>query len=50
MSNTRRLTIALPVEVWDRLNAEAAEHSVSIRTHLKNLIVARDKRRQDKPR
>lgn len=40
-----RLTINLPEDVWDRLNAEAAEHGQKIGTYLRNLIVKRDTKR-----
>lgn len=43
---SKLLRTDLPDEVWDRLNEEAAEHGVKIGVYIKQLIVARDKRRQ----
>lgn len=43
----KRLTLALPDDVWQRLADEADAHGTSIGTHVKNLIVARDSKRQE---
>lgn len=43
---TRRLTVALPDDVWDRLDAEAADHGKTIGAYLKQLIITRDAKRQ----
>lgn len=45
---SKRLTINLPIEVWDRLDEQARAAGTTIGTHTKNLILARDKRQQDK--
>ena len=42
----KRLTLALPADVWDRLDAEAKALGVSIGTHARVLIIARDERKQ----
>lgn len=41
----KRLTVSLPIEVWDRLNAEAKQSGKTIGTFTKDLIVARDERK-----
>lgn len=43
---TRTLRTDLPVEVWDRLAAEAAAAGVPLARFARNLIVDRDTRRQ----
>lgn len=45
MRNTRTIRAELPVAVWDRLAAEAAANGISLGTHLRRLIVARDARK-----
>lgn len=47
---SRLLRTDLPDDVWDRLNAEAAEHGVKIGVYVKRLIVARDERRVSRNR
>lgn len=42
MSKDRRLTLALPIDVWRRLHREAAEQGVSIGTLGRRLLVERD--------
>lgn len=42
---SKLLRTDLPDPVWDRLNAEAAEHGVKIGVFVKRLIVARDARK-----
>lgn len=46
MKTTKTLRTDLPVEVWDRLEAEAASKGKKIGTYLRDLIVARDEKRQ----
>lgn len=45
----RRLTLDLPVEVWDRLDAEARDNGQRIAGYLRDLTVKRDTKRQAKP-
>jgi hypothetical protein len=40
----RRLTTSLPVDVWDRLDAEARAQGITVATLLRRLVIARDKR------
>lgn len=40
-----RLTVNIPQDVWDRLAEEAAEEGKAVGTHLKDLIVTRDRKR-----
>lgn len=49
--NARLLRLDLPPDVWDRLNAEAAQHNQKIGTYVRGLILTRDTKRQvsDKP-
>jgi hypothetical protein len=42
---TRTLRVELPEAVWSRLNDEAADKGLSLGTHARRLIVARDKRK-----
>lgn len=42
MRTTRTIRADIPVEVWDRLAAEAAEKGVPLGRLLRNLIVTRD--------
>lgn len=44
----RTLRTDLPADVWDRLAAEAAAKGLTLAAHARNLIVARDKKQQDK--
>lgn len=44
----RRLTLDLPVDVWDRLDAEAQQNGQRIAGYLRDLTVKRDGRRQAK--
>lgn len=44
----RRLTLNLPVDVWDRLDAEAQEHGQRAAGFLRNRVITRDKNRQKK--
>lgn len=44
----RRLTLDLPVDVWERLDAEAQDHGQRIAGYLRNLTVTRDAKRQDR--
>lgn len=48
MPRMKRLTIALPEDVWDRLQAEGFKDGVSIGTHLTRLVVKRDENNQKK--
>lgn len=41
----RRLTLDLPVDVWDRLDAEAQANGMRIAGYLRNLAVKRDAKR-----
>lgn len=41
----KRLTTALPEDVWDRLDAEAQEAGRSIGLYLRDLIVRRDQKK-----
>lgn len=43
---TRTLRTELPVEVWDRLAAEAAEAGLPLGRFARNLIESRDAKRQ----
>lgn len=45
---TKRLTVDLPAEVWDRLNAEAAAKGQKIGLFAKGLIITRDEKVQQK--
>lgn len=45
---TKTIRADLPIDVWDRLAAEAAAKGMPLGRHLRNLIVARDKRQQSK--
>lgn len=45
MRTTRTLRTDLPVDVWERFNAEAAARGVPVGRHLRNLMVARDARK-----
>lgn len=42
---SRRLTLDLPVDVWDRLDAEAQANGMRIAGYLRNLAVKRDAKR-----
>lgn len=42
------LRVDLPADVWDRLNAEAAQAGLKIGKHAQELIVARDARKHGK--
>lgn len=42
---TRTIRADLPVEVWDRLAAEAAASGVPLGRYLRNLIVRRDEKK-----
>lgn len=44
----RRLTLDLPVDVWDRLDAEARESGQRIAGYLQYLVVKRDTSRHPK--
>lgn len=44
----KRLTLSLPEDVWNRLDAEAKDKGMTIGTHVQHLIVARDDRRTKK--
>lgn len=46
--NKRTIRTDLPTPVWDRLADEAAALGIPVGRHLHNLIVARDKRRQER--
>jgi macrodomain Ter protein organizer (MatP/YcbG family) len=41
----RRLTLDLPVDVWDRLDAEAQDHGQRIAGYLQQLTIKRDERK-----
>lgn len=45
----KRLTIALPEDVWNRLQAEAFKNRVSIGTYLSRLVVKRDTKMHKTP-
>jgi hypothetical protein len=42
---TRTIRTDLPLDVWDRLDAEAAAKNIPIGRHLRNLITTRDAKR-----
>lgn len=48
MRTTRTMRCDLPVDVWDRLAAEAADAGVPVGRYLRDLIVARDERKHAK--
>lgn len=52
-ASTKTIRADIPADVWDRLDAEASAKGVPLGRHLRNLIVARDKkitdRKKDQP-
>lgn len=44
----RRLTLDLPVDVWDRLDAEAQTRGQRIAGYTQSLIMTRDSKRQSR--
>lgn len=47
MSANKRLTIALPIDVWNRLHAEAKQSGKGIGTFAADLLIARDERKNN---
>lgn len=45
MKNTRTLRADIPNDVWDRFAEEARAKGITVGTHLRQLLVARDKKR-----
>lgn len=43
---TRTIRADIPIDVWDRLAAEAAAAGIPLGRLLRNLVVARDTKRQ----
>lgn len=42
---SKLLRTDLPDDVWDRLAAEAAQHGVKIGVYIKQLVIARDRKK-----